>query len=54
MCVAVLNSTLSSDRVDDEKAANAPFVVVCQAVAATMDMGVGPAGLINVCRFMDI
>ena len=27
-CGAVLNSTLSSDRCDDEKAGNVPFVVV--------------------------
>ena len=53
-CGAVLNSTLSSDRVDDEKAGNVPFVVVRQAVAATMDMGVGHAGLVKLCRFMDM
>ena len=53
-CGVVLNSTLSSDRVDDEKAGNVPFVVVHQAVAATMDMGVGHAGLVKLCRFMDV
>ena len=31
-----------------------PFVVVRQAVAATMDMGVGHAGLVKLCRFMDM
>lgn len=46
-CGAVLNSTLSSDRIDKEKAGNVPFVVVRQAVAATMDMGVGHAGLVK-------
>ena len=51
-CGAVLNSTLSSDRVDEEKAGN--VVVVRQAVAATMDMGVGHAGLVKLCRFMDM
>ena len=40
-CGAVLNSTVSSDRIDEEKARNVPFVVVRQAVAVTMDMGVG-------------
>lgn len=44
-CGAVLNSTLSSDRIDKEKAGNVPFVVVRQAVAA--DMGVGHAGLVK-------
>ncbi|KAK2180843.1 hypothetical protein NP493_423g02053 [Ridgeia piscesae] len=53
-CGAVLNSTLSSDRVEEEKAGNVPFVVVRQAVAATMDMGVGHAGLVKLCRFMDM
>ena len=52
-CGAVLNSTLSSDRTDKERAGN-PFVVVRQAVAATMDMGVGHAGLVKLCRFMDM
>ena len=31
-----------------------PFVVVRQAVAASMDMGVGHAGLIKLCRFLDM
>ena len=53
-CGAVLNSTLSSDRIDEEKAGNVPFVVVRQAVAATMDMGLGHAGLVKLCRFMDM
>ena len=52
-CGAVLNSTLSSDRIDEEKAGNVPFVVICQAVAATMDMGVGHAVIVELCRFMD-
>ena len=53
-CGVVLNSTLSSDRTDKERAGNVPFVVVRQAVAATMDMGVGHAGLVKLCRFMDM
>ncbi|MEG7523809.1 MAG: hypothetical protein M3H12_12015, partial [Chromatiales bacterium] len=53
-CGAVLNSSLSSDRIDKDKAGNVPFVVVRQAVAATMDMGVGHAGLVKLCRFMDM
>ena len=31
-----------------------PFFVVRQAVAASMDMGVGHAGLVKLCRFLDI
>ena len=53
-CNAVLNSTLSSDRLDEATARNAPFTVVRQAVAATMDMGVGHAGLVKLCRFFDM
>ena len=53
-CDAVINSTLSSDRLDRSTAGNAPFVVVRQAVAATMDMGVGHAGLMKLCRFLDM
>ena len=50
----MLNSTLSSDRLDEATAGNAPFTVVRQAVAATMDMGVGHAGLVKLCRFFDM
>ena len=53
-CGAVLNSTLSSDRINEEKTGNVTFVIICQAVAATMDMGVGHAGLVKLCRFMDM
>ena len=53
-CDAVINSTLSSDRIDGSTAKNAPSVVVRQAVAATMDMGVGHAGLTKLCRFLDM
>ena len=53
-CGVVLNSTLSSDRTDKERAGNVPFVVVRQAVAATIDMGVGHAGIVKLCRFMDM
>ena len=53
-CGVVLNSMLSSDRTDKERAGNVPFIVMHQAVAATMDMGVGHAGLVKLCRFMDM
>ena len=53
-CNAVINSVLSSDRLDCSTAGNAPFVVVRQAVAVTMDMGVGHAGLTKLCRFLDM
>ena len=48
-CDTVLNSTLTSDRIDGSSSGNVPFVVVRQAVAASMDMGVGHAGLIKLC-----
>ena len=50
----MLNSTLSSDRLVSPAAGNAPFVVSRQVVAATMDMGVGHAGLVKLCRFLDM
>ena len=50
----MLNSTLSSDRLDNSTAGNVPFVVSRQVVAATMDMGVGHAGLVKLCRFLDM
>ena len=53
-CNAVINSTLSSVRLDGSTAGNAPFVVVRQAVVATMDMRVGHAGLMKLCRFLDV
>ena len=53
-CGTVLNSTLSSDRLDNSTAGNVPFVVSRQVVAATMDMGVGHAGLVKLCRFLDM
>ena len=46
-CDAVLNSTLTSDRIEGSTARNVPFFVVRQAVAASMDMGVGHAGLVS-------
>ena len=51
---AVLNSTLTSDRIEGSIAGNVPFFVVQQAAAASMDMGVGHAGLVKLCRFLDI
>ena len=50
----MLNSTLTSDRTEGSTAGNVPFFVVRQAVAASMDMGVGHAGLVKLCRFLDI
>ena len=50
----MLNSTLSSDRLDNSTAGNVPFVMSRQVVAATMDMGVGHAGLVKLCRFLDM
>ena len=53
-CGAVLNSTLSFDLIDEEKADSVPFSIVCQSVTATMDMGVGHAGLVKLCRYVDM
>ena len=53
-CGMVLNSTLSSDRLDNSTAGNVPFVMSRQVVAATMDMGVGHVGLVKLCRFLDM
>ena len=46
-CDTVLNSTMTSDRIDGSSSGNVPFVVVRQAVAASVDMDVGHAGLIK-------
>ena len=53
-CATVLNKAWSSDRLDDSTKGNIPFSVNRQAVAATMDMGVGHTGLLKLCRFMDM
>ena len=47
-------STYSSDRLASATAANAPFVVTRSMVSATMDMGVGLAGLQKLCRHLDM
>ena len=46
-CDTVLNSTMTSDRIDGSSSGNVPFVVVRQAVAASVAMDVGHAGLIK-------
>ena len=53
-CDAVLHSSLTSDLIEGSTAGSVPFFVVRQAVAASMDMGVGHAGLVKLCRFLDI
>ena len=53
-CDTIVNSITTSDRLDKENAANTAFVVTRSAVAATMDMGVGHAGLVNLCRYLDM
>ena len=53
-CDTVLNSTLSSDRIGETQASNSPFVVVRSVVSATMDMGVGYAGLEKFSRYLDM
>ncbi|KAI0225869.1 hypothetical protein LSAT2_023381 [Lamellibrachia satsuma] len=53
-CGAVLNSTLSSDRIEGSTSGNIAFFVTRQTVAAFMDMGVGHGGLVKFCRFLDM
>ena len=53
-CDTVLNSTLTSDRTDGSYSGNVLFVIVRQALAASMDMGVGHAGLVKLCRFLNV
>ena len=53
-CDSIVNSVTTSDRLDKENAANTAFVVTRSAVAATMDMGVGHAGLVKLCRYLDM
>ena len=53
-CDTVLNSTLVSDRIDGSSSRNVPFVAVRQAVVASVYMGVGHAGLVKLCRFLDM
>ena len=52
-CEQVVNSTHSSDRVGASQSTKVPFTVTRSAVLATMDMGVGNAGLMKFCRCLD-
>ena len=52
-CEKVVNSTHSSDRVGASHSTKVPFTVTRSAVLATMDMGVGNAGLVKFCRCLD-
>ena len=49
-----MNSITTYDRLDNENPANTAFVVTRSAVAATMDIGVGHAGLVKLCRYLDM
>ena len=53
-CGEVLNSTLSSDQLDGAETGKQPHHVTRQVVAATMDMGVGHAGVVKLCRYLDM
>ena len=52
-CEEVVNSIHSSDRVGASQSTKVPFTVKMSAVLATMDMGVGNAGLVKFCRCLD-
>ena len=53
-CDKVLSLTLSSDCIGEIQATNSPFVVLRSVVSATMDMGVGYAGLVKFSRYFDM
>ena len=53
-CEETINTTQSSDRIGGIKSSSAPFVVTRSAVAATVDAGVGHAGLVKFCRYLDM
>ena len=53
-CDKVLSSTLSSDRIGEIQMTKSPFVVLRSVVSATMDMGVGYAGLVKFSRYLDM
>ena len=48
------SSTLSSDRIGEIQMTKSPFVVLRSVVSATMDMGVGYAGLVKFSRYLDM
>ena len=52
-CEEVVNSTHSTDRVGASQSTKVPFTVTRSAVLATMDMGVGNAGLVTFCHCLD-
>ena len=53
-CNTVVNSTLSSDRIEGSTSGNMPFFTVRQAIVGSIDMGVGHSGLVKLCRLLDM
>ena len=51
-CDTVVNSSLSSDRIDGSASGNEPFFTVWNAVAGSIDMGMGHSRLVKLCRFL--
>ena len=52
-CDDITNTTHSSDRIGGT-AGHLPFVVTRAVVSASLDMGVGHGGIVNLCRFLDM
>ena len=53
-CDSVINSTLSSDRIEGSTSGIEPFFTEWYAVAGSIDMGMGHSGLLKLCRFLDM
>ena len=53
-CGEVLRSTLSSNQLDGAASGVQPHHVTRQVVAASLDMGVGHAGINKLCRYLDM
>ena len=52
-CEDSINSTHSSDQIGGN-AGQLPFVVTHAVVSASLDMGVGHSGIVELCRFLDM
>ena len=52
-CDTVVNSTLSSDRIEVLTSGNEPFFTVRYAVSGSKDMGLGHSELVKLCCLLD-
>ena len=51
-CDSLINSTISSDRIEGSTSGNELFFTVWYAVAGSIDMGMVHSGLVKLCRFL--